>query len=821
MRYQYAWVVGVAFFVVAGALAFVGCESRQHGGHAVSTPAGIGYDPALEPGIAANAPSAIGGVPRGYSPVGAGQNTLGLTDSLDKREWYFRSSGKWSDTVDPSVQADESENEELWIIPRDATATSAPSPSSPRPLARRSASTGLSLDNEQEMVPPPLHRVVLPRTGCLVTTIDDEYVPMPLEHTDVCGSIVANIAAVDVTQRFSNPYASKIEAVYVFPLPDDAAVSGFVMTIGSRHIRGIIREREDAERLYAKARAAGRTASLLTQERPNIFTQSVANIEPGRGIDVDITYFHTLAYRDGWYEFVFPMVVGPRYNPPGTTDGVGAAERHTGARNAGGQETEVQYLAPRERSGHDIALSIDIDAGVPIDEIVCASHRVEIERDRRRTRDAQSRARVSIARGDTLPNKDFVLRYRVAGDDVRSAIIAQAEPSRGERGGRTSGGYFTMTLVPPRELARQPRTPMELIFVLDCSGSMSGQPLTQAKAAVREALGMMTPDDTFQIIRFSESASAMGTAPIRATAANVRRGVRYVDSLSDGGGTEMIEGIRAALSFPNDGERLRFVVFLTDGFIGNEPDILAEVHRLIGRSRVFSFGVGSSPNRFLLDRMAKMGRGSVAYLGPNDDGGEVMRDFFTAASHPALTDIEIDWSAMAASDVFPGTGPVGVGETPGVACFGRPSDVPDLFVGRPVVLSGRFEGPVSALPRSVRVRARVGGSERVIDVPISTADSDLAASAMQKVWARQKILAMDEWSILPGWAHLADGVQSVALRYGLMSSYTAFIAVDSAASTEGASGTTVKVAVPTPDGTRYDTTVEPAHHEELGVWRDE
>ncbi len=811
MRYKCAWVVGVAVFVVAGALAFVGCENR-HAGYPgtdyqssdprpVMSERAIGFDPALEPGIAGN------NVPRGHSPVGTGHNSLGLTDSLAEGDFYRYSR--------EGLNGFDSEKEELWIIPRGTRAASASAPSSPSPWLFRKQWTALTLDNEAEIVPPSLRRVVLPRTGCLVTTIDDDYVPMPLEHTEVRGSIVANIAAVDVEQRFRNPYSSKIEAVYVFPLPDDAAVSGFVMTIGDRRIRGIIREREEAARIYANARAAGRTASLLTQERPNIFTQSVANIEPGRAVDVNITYFHTLAYRDGWYEFVFPMVVGPRYNPAGTADGVGAVG-HTTA-DASGTGAEVRYLAPNERSGHDISLTLDIDAGVEIDEIACPSHRVDIDRGLRRTRNTRSRASVSIARGDTIPNKDFVLRYRVAGSEVRSALLAQADT--GAQG--ASGGYFTLMLVPPREMTRLARVPMELVFVLDCSGSMSGGPLDQAKAAVCEALDMMDERDAFQIIRFSESASAMGASSLPATAENVRRGKRYVGSLADGGGTEMIEGVRAALNTRPDPERLRFVVFLTDGFIGNEADILGEVHRLIGNSRVFSFGVGSSPNRFLLDRMAKIGRGSVAYLGLHDDGGEVMRRFFTAARHPALTDISIDWGAMAACEVFPGTGPVAVGDVERVGRFDVGSVVADLFVGRPVVLSGRFEGMVSSLPESVRVRARIGGSERVIDVPVSRVSDALAASVMQKIWARQKILAMNEWSILPGWAHLAQDVRDVALRYGLMSAYTAFVAVDSATATAGRFGTSVNVGVPVPEGVRYDTTVEPTPRGEMGVWRRE
>src|SRR5262245_55731540 len=214
-----------------------------------------------------------------------------------------------------------------------------------------------------------------PGTGCLRTHLRGKDMPLPLKHTDVKASVSAYIATVKVRQEFHNPFIEKIEVVYTFPLPESAAVNEFIMTIGDRHIRGIIREREEAEAIYMEARRQGYTASKLTQERPNIFTQSVANIEPSREIDINITYFSTLAYVDGWHEFVFPMVVGPRFNPPYTADGVGAVER--GARGASGQATEVQYLRPGERSGHDIALHVDIDAAVKIEEFKCLTHKIK------------------------------------------------------------------------------------------------------------------------------------------------------------------------------------------------------------------------------------------------------------------------------------------------------------------------------------------------------------------------------------------------------------------------------------------------------------
>jgi len=616
----------------------------------------------------------------------------------------------------------------------------------------------------------PVGEEEAPGSGALMAVLpgEEKEVPVPLKHTDVRGHVSGYIATVEVTQQFHNPFGEKIEASYVFPLPHNAAVNEFIMTVGERHIRGIIREREEAEQIYHEARAQGYVASLLTQERPNIFTQKVANIEPGKEIDIDITYFQTLTYADGWYEVVFPMVVGPRFNPPGYTEGVGAVGR--GSTGLSGQTTEVQYLKPGERSGHDISLAFEIDAGVPIEDIECRSHVIA------RSSGPGDVVRVALSQLDAIPNKDFVLRYRVAGKAIKSALLTH----RDER-----GGFFTLMLFPPAELSGLKRKPMEMVFVLDCSGSMSGQPIAQAKAAAERALRSLGPDDTFQIIRFSNNASQLGPAPIPATPENVRRGLAYLDSLKGEGGTMMIDGIKAALDFPHDEGRLRFVSFMTDGYIGNDREILGEVQKRVGESRVFSFGVGSSTNRYLLDRMAKLGRGAVAYLGPRDSAADVMDLFFERISHPALTDLRVDWGGMEVTDVYP-------------------ERVPDLFVGRPVILTGHFSGKGRA---TVAVRGKVGGEMREFTIPVDLDDTASTHAGLPAVWARMKIADLADRATYEESPELAEGIKGVALEYGLMSAYTAFVAVDSLTRTEGDHGTTVAVPVPVPESVRYETTV--------------
>jgi Ca-activated chloride channel family protein len=638
-------------------------------------------------------------------------------------------------------------DEELWVIQKPAAAAEA-------------------RDIDGQPIPGSGTLVAVPPGGK-----ERQLVPVPLKHTDVKASISGYVAAVDVKQQFHNPYDGKIEAVYVFPLPSNAAVNEFVMTVGERTIRGIIREREEAKRIYDEAKAGGYVASLLTQERPNVFTQKLANIEPGKAIDIDIRYFHTLGYDDGWYEFVFPMVVGPRFNPSGSTNGIGSV----GQGNAGAsrQKTEVQYLRPEQRSGHDISLSVDLNAGVPLEKVESRNHAIKMKRE------SPERAMIALNPSDNVPNKDFVLRFKVAGEHTKSGLIA-AKDDKGQ-------GYFTLMLIPPENMGSLPPRPLEMVFTLDVSGSMDGQPIAQAKDAIRYALTQMNPNDTFQVVQFANDASRMSEKPLPATPANVRQALAYIEQTQAGGGTMMLKGIRASLDFPHDGNRLRFVSFLTDGYIGNEAEVLKAVKASLGPARVFSFGVGPSTNRYLLDGLARNGRGAVAYLGLNDDATHVMAKFYERIRRPALTDVRIDWGGMQVSDVYP-------------------REVPDLFVGRPVVLTGKFTGNPET--GKIRIRGRVGNETQEIDVPLRFDKTSTDAKALPAVWARMKIADLADEAAMSPDIDVTSQVKQVALEYGLISSFTSFVAVDSMTRTAGAFGTSVGVPVPVPQGVRYETAVQ-------------
>src|SRR6185312_5930532 len=404
----------------------------------------------------------------------------------------------------------------------------------------------------------------------------------PLKHTDVKAEVRGFISRVVVTQEFENPFKEKIEAVYTFPLPQDAAVDDMTMTVGGRIVKGKILRREEAHEVYEAAKSSGQVASLLDQERPNIFTQSVANILPGEQIKITISYVETIHYTNGSYEFVFPMVVGPRY-VPGTPAGP-KESGHAADTDRVPDASRITPVAARagKRAGHDISLEVTLDAGVPIDVLDVKTHAVEV------TRSDLRRAKVRLQSNAEIPNKDFVLRYDVAGKKIEDALLTHRS---------SQGGYFTLILQPPERVTALDVMPKELIFVLDTSGSMSGFPIEKAKETMKLALESLYPSDTFNLITFAGDTSILFPEPVSATPSNLRKAQAFLESRQGGGGTEMMKAITTALD-PSDAQgHVRIVCFMTDGYVGNEMEIISEVQKHTN-ARVFAFGIGSSVNRF-------------------------------------------------------------------------------------------------------------------------------------------------------------------------------------------------------------------------------
>ena len=594
----------------------------------------------------------------------------------------------------------------------------------------------------------------------------------PLQHTEVRGAIDGFLARVTVTQTFANPAAQNIEAVYTFPLPDNAAVDDMTIQVGQRTVRGVIKKREEARAIYEHAKETGHVAALLDQERPNIFTQAVANILPGEQVVVTISYLQSLEYEDGAYQFVFPMVVGPRYVPGQATGQQAGGWSPDTDKVPDASKITPQVALSGTRAGHDISIELAIDAGVPIQQLYSGSHEVDV------LRTGPSSATVKLQNRAEIPNKDFILKYDVAGGQISDAVMSQAVAN----GKADSGGYFTLILQPPARVPESDITPKELVFVLDTSGSMSGFPLEKGKQLISRALDELYAGDTFNIITFSGDTHILFPEPVFPTAENLRRAKTLLNSRQGGGGTEMMKAIRAALVPSDSQDDLRVVCFVTDGYVGNDLEIIGEVQKH-DNARVFAYGIGTGVNRFLIEGMAKAGRGESEVVTLNDKADEAAHRLYARLRSPLLTDVSIDWQGLPVTDVYP-------------------RRVPDLFSGKPLVVSGRY---TAAARGSIKIHGKRAGEYFVREVPVTLSGGAGSDHTLASFWARRKIddLMSQDWTGLQN-GNMKQAVQKeitqIGLDYRLMTQFTSFVAVEEQVVTQNGKPQRVEVPVEMPEG---------------------
>lgn len=642
---------------------------------------------------------------------------------------------------------------------------------SPLVLAMLGTIVALILAIAQGAQAQNVYSLATPGTGALTAiSPSGKKVTCPLEHTEVQVSISGFLARGTVVQTFHNPLKERIEAVYVFPLGAQAAVDDMTMHIGNRTIRGLIKERGEAERIYENALKNGQTASLLTQERPNIFTQAVANIMPGERIEIEISYVEYLTYEKGTLSMAFPMVVGPRFIPGASVNPDGQVSQISQLDQTvfDGDRITPPVMPEGMRAGHDISVSVEIDAGVSFTNLRSPSHKIIADQI------GTSTAMVRLDSLDRIPNKDFILKWDVDPARVETGFLTHAD---------NGSGFFSLLLVPSVHPQPADVTPKEMVFVLDCSGSMYGSPMDQAKALVRHAISNMNPQDTFTIIRFSENATALGPRPLPNTPENIDKGLAYIDQLSGMGGTMMIEGIKAALDFPKDENRLRIVMFLTDGYIGNDDEILAEIDKRRGDTRLFSFGVGSSTNRYLLENMATVGRGAVQFVRYEEDPQPVVDSFYDSIRSPMLTHLVVDWDGLEITDLYPRL-------------------IPDVFAGHPVQITGRFTKPGEGV---IRVTGRLGNQKTSFPVRVSLPEQEPANSALRSLWARRAIEDRTMAMLRGQTDELVAEVTKLSIENRVLSQYTAFVAVEDRVRTnERGEPVRVEVPVEIPDGVSFE-----------------
>ena len=583
------------------------------------------------------------------------------------------------------------------------------------------------------------------RQGTLLFKGEQDFSRAPILKTDVQINITGMIARATVKQHFRNPDTTWKEGVYVFPLPEDAAVDHLRMYIGQRVIEGRVQERQQARKEYEQAKSEGKKASLVEQERPNIFTTSVANIGPHEEIIIEIEYQHIVQYDSGTFRLRFPMVVAPRYIPgqPVTPveinvtkfEGNGWAVNTDQVRDAARITPPVPH--PDKGKINPVTMQVNLDAGFSLQHITSSYHNIGIKQEN------ETGYKLTLE-NNTSADRDFELIWKPEpGAEPRAAFFNEQK----------NGEHYGLIMMLPPEQNKGEILSREVIYVIDTSGSMSGTSIVQAKAALELALAELKPGDRFNIIQFNSFTEQLFQFPQPFTHHSLRQAKNYVRALRAQGGTEMAPALQAALHQTSESSGVRQVIFLTDGSIGNEDELFRIIKQQLGNSRLFTVGIGSAPNSHFMNRAASFGRGTYTYIGKVEEVQEKMQILFNKLQHPVLTDIRINWSDQLNVETWP-------------------QRIPDLYLGEPLLLTAK----ASSLPETLHITGTVSGKTWNSSMKLSGGKEQTGISVL---WARKKIAAlMDQLNSRTEQDEIRQMIIDTALAHHLVSKFTSLVAID-------------------------------------------
>ncbi len=594
-----------------------------------------------------------------------------------------------------------------------------------------------------------------------VGSTNEPRVVLPLKKTDVSIDVTAGIARTEVIQRFHNDLDRPLEAVYIFPLPSRAAVEDFELRLADRVIKSSVKEREEAKAVYEEAKAEGKKAALFEQERPNLFTTSVANLLPGESVDICFTYVEQLRFQKDRYDLTFPMVVGERYIPF-EFNGQGGKQYSV----ADDDRLNPPILHPNLDSGHRLSIAIVLN-GLPVKKITSTTHALTVEDEGGDIFSVRPKNR------GLVPNCEFSITVHLRENDAPSVSFVQSVHDE---------AYGLLSVFPPIGSKRKHESlPKDVVFLIDTSGSMSGESIAQAKSGLKRCLDMLKPDDRFTVVRFSSDFSGFSPALRSVKPGKIEQALEYINGLDAAGGTEMQPALLHALSLmEHKAERIPMVVFLTDGDVGNEDSLISLLSQQLGNTRLFTFGIGSAPNEFLMHRMAEVGRGQSRFIRSHEDVGDVMSDFFQTLEAPVLTDVSIEWEG-AMVNVYP-------------------ERCPDIFYGRPLQLVARSEDGFGG---RIRISGMLEGEvqEYYIDL---TAQPLAYHEAIDKLYGRMQVkdlmVGLIQTEDLEAQAALRQAIVEVALTHQLVTKFTSRVAVEERVVVEDGDLISVKVPVEAPKG---------------------
>lgn len=573
---------------------------------------------------------------------------------------------------------------------------------------------------------------------------------LPLKSTDAHVRIAGVIADVNIIQVYKNEGKKTLEALYVFPASTRAAVYGMRMVIGERTIVAKIEKKEKAWQDYEQAKQDGKTASLLEQQRPNVFQMNVANILPGDEIRVELSYTELIVPDKGVYEFVYPTVVGPRYTGKEGITGEGWAAN--------------PYTQEGVKPLYTFRIELALNSAVPIHEIRCTSHTVDIHYADRFS------ATVGLAENDgSGGNRDFILQYRLAGDKIESGIMLF--------NGREEN-FFLAMVQPPRYVTPEAISPREYVFIMDVSGSMYGYPLEISKKLMKDLIGSLRPQDRFNVLLFAGDSRLMSERSLPASHENIQKATRMIEEQNGGGGTEILPALQRALALDGSEDYTRTFIIATDGYVTVEREVFDLIRRNLGRANFFPFGIGTSVNRYIIEGLAHTGMGIPFVATSAAEAEEMAKRFRKYVQFPVLSKIMMRYNGFDVYDV-------------------EPLSVPDVFSERPVLLFGKYRGAPAG---SIELSGQTGHSTYHETLRVDASKEKQDNQALAYLWARERIRTFDDYAGLGENHTLAESITTLGLRYNLLTRYTSFIAIDSEAQNQGGELVTVEQPLPLPEG---------------------
>jgi len=576
---------------------------------------------------------------------------------------------------------------------------------------------------------------------------------LPLKSTSAIVDIAGVIADVKVRQVYKNEGNKALEAIYIFPGSTRAAVYGMKMTIGERTIEAKIEEREKARQDYEEAKQNGQSASLLEQQRPNVFQMNVANILPGDEIVVELSYTELLIPDEGVYEFVYPTVVGPRYS--NTPEDLATSNKKWVA-NPYTEEGKLPF--------YTFDMDIILRAGLPVQDVVCASHETDVQ--------FLGPDKVKIEFKDAAKfggNRDFILKYRLQGEHIQSGLLLY----EGEQ-----ENFFLLMVQPPKQVKPEHIPPREYVFIVDVSGSMNGFPLDVSKTLLKDLIGNLRSTDKFNILLFAGSSRFFSEYSVEANSTNIKKAINFLDNQRGGGGTELLPALKRALALQGTENYARTFIIATDGYVTVEKEAYDLIRRNLGTANFFTFGIGTSVNRYIIEGMAHVGKGLPFIATGKSEALQKAKKFRKYISNPVLTNINIEFKNFEVYDV-------------------EPLEIPDVFSERPVLVYGKYQGGVFG---SIQLTGKSGNKDFKWGLDIKKYTRDRSNTALKYLWARERIRILDDYTNLASNDAHVNEITALGLKYNLLTAYTSFIAIDSEIRNQDGNVTTVKQPLPLPQG---------------------